>query len=64
MSRFKSRTPKCPWRDFLTAAERNVFDAAAAAKAEHRRLVKERTRIMHEAVARAKTSSGKEEKHG
>lgn len=59
MSKFKPRPPKWPWRDFLTASEANTLARADAAKAEYRRLVKERSNIMHAATARAKAAGAR-----
>lgn len=64
MSRFKPRTPKWPWRDFLTEAERNVLARADAAKAEWKRLNAERAGIANRALQRAKAAAGREQDHG
>lgn len=60
MSRFKPRTPKWPWRDFLTEAERQQLDRAEAAKAEWKRLNTERAGITNRAIQRAKAHAGRE----
>lgn len=58
MSRFKPRTPKWPWRDFLTADEARVIAAEEHAKAELKRLRAERAAITGKAIQRAKAASG------
>lgn len=66
MSRFKPRAPKWPWRDFVTAREAETLAQVEPAKAEYRRLVKERSTIMHAAIARAKAAGARkvEPSHG
>lgn len=66
MSRFKPRTPKWPWRDFLTAAEANTLARAEAAKAECMRLNADRASITNKAIQRAKAAGARkvEPSHG
>ena len=59
MTSFKPRTPKWLWRDFVTAREAQTLAEVETAKAKYRRLVKERSSIMHAAIARAKAAGVK-----
>ncbi|WP_038367936.1 hypothetical protein [Bosea sp. UNC402CLCol] len=64
MSRFKPRTPKWPWRNFLTADEARILARADAAKSEWKRLNVERAAITNRAIQRAKANAGREVENG
>ncbi|PWB94633.1 hypothetical protein C5689_06105 [Methylosinus sporium] len=59
---FEKRPPKHPWRDYLTAEERDVLKAADAARDEWARLNAARATITNRAIQRAKYAAEKERK--
>lgn len=51
---YEKRKPKWDWREFLTADEKTILDAADKARAEWQKLNRQRAGITNRAIQRAK----------